>query len=526
MTSTSPTKEKKKEEKQQSAFERIPNNYIVGNPIKSKEMFFGRENDFLTISEWIENESYKVILLKGGRRSGKTSILYQIANGRMVETAEAVFCDFHHISPQLETDEDLPHQIGNVLTEVEIFSQFHESFNQEKGSWTAKLGQLIRSCLDKIAPKKLVFLCDEYEALEDPFSSGKLTSKALVWFEDVKNLDIYFVMTGSKPFTFSKHLSPRFGPVSGMLEVSTLSKPDAIDLIVNPVKNYLEYRGDSIERIYRLSGGHPFYTQYVCQSLVSHVNASLHRYFIMPNDLEEVVQFIIRNPTGHIQETWRSLPFKTKHALAALAGSLNSSEDYVKPENVLQIVQDRRFILSDKDLFEAVSWLKKETSLLDWDSEYLRFNIDIFRFWIERYFQTGEDIDSEIDSPYSDTSTSNLQPKKNDQKTSSLGLKKIVAICGITLLVGAIGFYLISGQGSEPLPKPEPEDKGSFTKGECVQIKDGVEPCTGWEEGMKGTSGQVTQVYEKYILVNFPKSHPVVKDKVVCPQDIVKVSCD
>jgi AAA+ ATPase superfamily predicted ATPase len=64
---------------------KITNNpYIVGNPIKTKEMFFGREDDFLFISRKIGFEkANQVIVLCGERRSGKTSILFQILSGRL-----------------------------------------------------------------------------------------------------------------------------------------------------------------------------------------------------------------------------------------------------------------------------------------------------------------------------------------------------------------------------------------------------------------------------------------------------------
>jgi hypothetical protein len=37
-------------------FEPIKNPYIVGNPIKSTEMFFGRKDEFKNIEDWIVND--------------------------------------------------------------------------------------------------------------------------------------------------------------------------------------------------------------------------------------------------------------------------------------------------------------------------------------------------------------------------------------------------------------------------------------------------------------------------------------
>lgn len=58
--------------------------YIVGNPIKSREMFFGREDDFQFVARKIgEGRSNQIVVLCGERRSGKTSILFQIRGGRL-----------------------------------------------------------------------------------------------------------------------------------------------------------------------------------------------------------------------------------------------------------------------------------------------------------------------------------------------------------------------------------------------------------------------------------------------------------
>ena len=64
-------------------FKYIPNPYITGGPIKpkSKGMFFGRDDVFKFIKDNISSAAQKnVLILQGERRSGKTSILYQVKN--------------------------------------------------------------------------------------------------------------------------------------------------------------------------------------------------------------------------------------------------------------------------------------------------------------------------------------------------------------------------------------------------------------------------------------------------------------
>ena len=75
-------------------FEPITNPYIVGNPIKTKKMFYGREDDFEFIRRKLESGSKSyIIVLSGERRSGKTSILFQILNGQLGDNFIPILID-------------------------------------------------------------------------------------------------------------------------------------------------------------------------------------------------------------------------------------------------------------------------------------------------------------------------------------------------------------------------------------------------------------------------------------------------
>lgn len=59
----------------------ITNPYIFGSPVKDREMFFGREDVFHILREHlIGTYQDNIVMLYGQRRTGKTSILYQLLN--------------------------------------------------------------------------------------------------------------------------------------------------------------------------------------------------------------------------------------------------------------------------------------------------------------------------------------------------------------------------------------------------------------------------------------------------------------
>ncbi|MBF0550283.1 MAG: ABC transporter substrate-binding protein [Deltaproteobacteria bacterium] len=376
---------------QRDSFEPIKNVYVVGNPVKPGDnMFFGREEDFREVRNWIKTDGPKVILLRGGRRSGKTSILLQILYGRLGEEGEAINCDFHSIAPKVAHDEDLPLQIGQAVLANDKFSDLKEILHQQGHSATANLGRMARECLTRIHPRKLLFLCDEYEAIEEHFETGKLSPRALMWARDLLTLPVHFIMTGSRDF--EGVLRPVLSDVCVIREISMLSERDTLDLIRLPVKNTLEYRDKTAKMIYRLSGGHPFYTQLICQTLVNHINANLFRRYALPDDISATVNFILRNPAGHIQESWRSLSVEAKKALAALANTLKYPTDYTDEDSVLATAEKLRFRLEPQQYYEAIAWFKEKTHLLEWDSGMIRFKQDLIRCWVRYSYQTGEQI--------------------------------------------------------------------------------------------------------------------------------------
>jgi hypothetical protein len=424
-------------------------------------MFFSREEDFKNIQNWIVNDGPHVILLIGGRRSGKTSILWQILGGRLHQAGEAVLCDFHNMVPRIKQDEDFPFEVGNAILENQTFKQFGPEFlEDDKTSWTVRLQKLVQNCLALIEPRKLIVLCDEFEAIDELFKSAVLSANALLWVKQVLNLPVHFVITGSHEFQDST-VSSVFGPVAQIYPIYELSQPDALALIQNPIGENLSYKEGVSERIYRLSGGHPFYVQYICQTLVNHVNAQLRRNYVVAEDFEGVIDFIARNPTGHIQETWKSLsnpnyaPKYGRETLAALANTIKHSKEYVSTSRIFKTVQKKRFEIVDKQaLYKTLAWFIQNTRLLERKSENYCFRTDLIRHWISYEFQTGEDIEA----MQGGSVLPPLSPE-NRGEVAHIASQKLkyrwAAAIGIGIFIGVVLFLLLQKAliGDEIKPK-------------------------------------------------------------------------
>ena len=94
-----------------------PNPYLVGNPIRTEKMFYGREDDFRYVRTKLEGVSQGVVIVFcGERRAGKSSILYQLLNGRLGERFIPVFVDLQEMV--IATDSEFFARISRLIAEA------------------------------------------------------------------------------------------------------------------------------------------------------------------------------------------------------------------------------------------------------------------------------------------------------------------------------------------------------------------------------------------------------------------------
>ena len=76
----------------------IVNPYIAGSPVTGPEMFFGRQDVFDFVRQTLTGKHRdQVIVLYGRRRTGKTSVLYQMRR-HLSERYLCIFVDLHGLA--------------------------------------------------------------------------------------------------------------------------------------------------------------------------------------------------------------------------------------------------------------------------------------------------------------------------------------------------------------------------------------------------------------------------------------------
>ena len=367
------------------------NPYIVGNPIKSREMFFGREDDFQYVAKKIgEGRSNQILVLCGERRSGKTSILFQILGGRLGSVFLPILIDLQMLagikgdrgffSAILKTGCGTLKLPGLGMEELDAGNE---------GSSVERLFESFLASVREKAPGKItLFLLDEYELIEAKIRDGTLSESTVHYLAGILEspFKVSFIFTGSTNLEDRKvELWKTLLGKSIYRKISYLSRRDTVRLITEPLGDSVSYPEEVVESVYRLTGGQPFYTQVICQNMTD-LLIEEKKGDPAPSDLERIVREIVDNPLPQMIYSWNSLSEWDHIILASLAGRLADPLEWTDGPQVLRFIKDNRIVLPFKK--ERVNVLLEDGYHQEFleksDSGSYRFKMDLFRVWIRR----------------------------------------------------------------------------------------------------------------------------------------------
>gem|GEM_PF-960510 len=401
-----------------------PNPFLVGNPIRTAKMFYGREDDFRYVRTKLEGTSQGVVIVFcGERRAGKSSILYQVLNGRLGDRFIPVFVDMQEMV--ITTDAEFFARISRLIAEAMARANRQiaatASGNVRAQTETVATGgpgvtptvavassndSMIRvpqfdgrnpypifldfldEVLTAIGDRTLLVMMDEYELMEGKVDEGKLSAELFTFLAGLMDNKegLALIFTGSRRLEerdkkYWRELLRR----SLFRKVGFLSENDTFRLITEPVEKKVVYGRGVVDVIYRLTSGQPFYTQVICQNIVDYLNEHEQNWVTL-GDLTHVIGDIIDNPLPQMIYAWDGLSDDEKLALSLLAEVLPDGNDYAAARRLCTAVtgNDYPVNLSENTIRLTLEEMFHR-ELLDKDAtDGFRFKIDLFRLWIRR----------------------------------------------------------------------------------------------------------------------------------------------
>ncbi len=361
-----------------------PNPFIVGNPVRTPAMFFGREAEFQFIRGTLRSQPGGcVVVLAGERRTGKTSILYQIMRGRLGAEYAPVFLDMQGVVA--DNDQEFLNAIGAEIQKTIPGSQPFRSFVEQEAPFPA-FSSFIEAINTNSPGRRLTFLVDEYELIEHRIEGGKLSSEIPRYLNSLieRIPGLTYVLTGSRPFDPESIWSELVGK-SFYREISFLQRGDAEDLIRKPLEGRVQFSRNTVTELIRLSHGHPFYTQLLCQNLVDAVNEA-GTSVVDSRCVKESMDRVIEHPPPQLLYLWGTLSKAQKLALAGLASLLRTPRAYAASDRVHRVLKSLPEVhaggIGAASARMALEGLR-QSHMLDRDQTRYRFTMDLIRLWVQ-----------------------------------------------------------------------------------------------------------------------------------------------
>ncbi|ODS41399.1 MAG: hypothetical protein A7315_06365 [Candidatus Altiarchaeales archaeon WOR_SM1_79] len=374
-------------------FKYIPNPYITGGPIKpsSKGMFFGRDDVFEFIKNNISSISQNnVLILQGERRTGKTSILYQLPDILGPEYI-CVFLDGQEFGRA--TLDYLFYRLSKMITlscsKINIEVNLPSSEEFKKDPWFVFKDKFLEGLSSVASDKYLVILFDEFEALEHAVTNNTMDA---VIFDYIRNLmqheeKLVFIFAGVHRLEemMQDYWSVMFN-IALYWKISFLEENEARKLITRPVEGYnMLYDDLAIEKIIRATACHPYFVQLLCRFLVNRHNTEKRNYITVQDVNEELVN-VVEKAKPHFNFIWTlSSPYE-RILLAILPEILKKKAlatvtDIFKECEVNRVEVPRAKITSALKTLTAKDILERVSN----GAVHYRFKVDFIRMWVEKH---------------------------------------------------------------------------------------------------------------------------------------------
>jgi 3-keto-disaccharide hydrolase/AAA domain-containing protein len=434
----------------------VVNPYIAGSPITGSEMFFGREDVFEFISQTLIGQHRdNVIVLYGQRRTGKTSVLYQM-HSHLGERYLCIFMDLHGFA--LEGLEgflwELANHMARVLRrdyQIDLLRPNRAEFMADPRSFFENefLNQVWSACGDR----HVLLMLDEAIRLQEQVQAGKLGNEI---FEYMRHLMQHFprlnflFSLGSGLEEMEKEYAFLFN-VGLYKKISFLDRNAATALITQPVKDCYQVEPAAVERILQITSGHPYYTQLICHSLFNRWQHG-HGASIEASDVDEILDEVVERGLAVLKHVWEESNPGEKAVMAGMVATMGNSNCSVGVDDINQAWTRFNVDIPKGEMAKATRSLMARDIITGQD-EYV-FTVDLHRLWVQKYRRLDwvkEEIADTI-REWSSSATATPQTIPLPTTTSkgrTLGIRSILLIgLMLVLIVGGFGTYYVARNNS------------------------------------------------------------------------------
>jgi len=362
------------------------NPYIAGAPIQGETMFFGRDNIFGTIrARLVGQHQDNVVVIFGQRRTGKTSVLYQM--GRRLnadrERYVAVLVDLQGL--KVDGMDNLLWGLTRTIQralrrdyQLRMSIPDHAAFQDDaRGAFR---DVFLPSLCEAIGERRLLLMFDETVRLEEAVSAGRLERDVFDYLRSLMQheRDLSFIFSlGSKLEHMQQEYALLFN-VALNLTISFLDEDAARALVTEPVAGLYTFDDSAVEHLLTLTSRHPYFTQLLCHALFTHWEQEGWSR-VTSNEVDAVLDEAGSLAVANLQYVWNEANRAEKFVLAALAEMEPGEMDAAALGRRLRRAGVR---LGRAEVARALNSLARREVIIS--PAHPRFSVELIRRWLAR----------------------------------------------------------------------------------------------------------------------------------------------
>jgi outer membrane protein assembly factor BamB len=374
-------------------FRPIANPYLPGTPLRpNSTIFFGRNDLFAFIAESAERVAqHNVLILVGQRRTGKTSILLRLEQHLPANLLPVyIDCQSLGVTPGMPALlYDLAWHIADALAARSINLDVPEpELWQEDPTrhFQRRFLPHVQSLLPPGTTLLLVF--DEFEAFENLVQDKILPPTLFPYLRHLmqhsEGLSFVFVGTRRLEEMSADYWSVLFN-IALYQKIGYLRDAVAKQLIEEPVAPNLVYDDLAIDKILRVTAGHPYFLQLVCYTLVKQAN-KLHKSYVTISDVNAALDEMLSLGEVHFAYLWQRSTYGEKALLTAVSHLMDQDMSF-HPGDMVQYLEPYGIHLTPADVTSALKSLVERDILqevTEGTTALYELKIGLVGLWVAR----------------------------------------------------------------------------------------------------------------------------------------------
>lgn len=258
----------------------IDNPFIFAEPLRKKAMFVDRGAELAQLKAAWAADNLQPVILFGQPLIGKTSLLYAAANAN--SHVELAWFHLGHSNRERAGIRQILAAVCAAVQQATVLEVF--SFAPAKSALVpsienasdpyADTERLIRQVTSLLAPRNLILVMDDFDAMAQLFASQAELSHFLDFlehlFQTIKTFNVVFVSQYS-PVLFEEGARHNFASTARQHQLGPLEKKHIASLL-RPADFPLFFSDAAVDAVARLSGGHPYLAQMIAYYAVQRFN--------------------------------------------------------------------------------------------------------------------------------------------------------------------------------------------------------------------------------------------------------------